>query len=116
MGLESRLHPNFRQMPGAAQSCPGGMGCRPRQSACSDAECMRTQWFLLETPQEVAGEHQSEAQVPQVAPGCVQLSSGRIARPTPKTAPSRASSAELSENFPGDGAATGSPALPGLRD
>ena len=42
-------------------------------------------------------------QVPQVAPGCIQLSSGRIARPTSKTAPSRASSAELSETFPGDG-------------
>ena len=54
----------------------------------------------------MAGEHQPEAQVPQVAPGCVQLSSGRIARPTPKTAPSRAPSAELSENFPCDGEAT----------
>lgn len=29
--------------------------------------------------------------------GCVQTSSGRIARPTPKTAASRASSADLSE-------------------
>lgn len=56
--------------------------------------------------QEAAGEYMPEGlevQVPQVAPGCVQLSSGRIARPTPKTAPSRASSAELSETFPSDG-------------
>ena len=63
--------------------------------------------------QEAAGDYRPEGlevQVPQVAPGCVQLSSGRIARPTPKTAPSRASSAELSETFPGDG----EPASPGL--
>ena len=56
--------------------------------------------------QEAAAEYRPEGlevQVPQVAPGCIQLSSGRIARPTPKTAPSRASSAELSETYPGDG-------------
>ena len=61
---------------------------------------------------EAAGEYRPEGievQVPQVAPGCVQLSSGRIARPTPKTAPSRASSAELSETYPGDGESTAPP-------
>ena len=59
--------------------------------------------------QEAAGEYHPEAmdvEVPQVAPGCVQLSSGRIARPTSKTAPSRASSAELSETCPSDGGCT----------
>ena len=54
--------------------------------------------------------------MPQVAPGCVQLSSGRIARPTPKTAPSRAPSAELSENFPCDGEAPDSSAQSQCRD
>ena len=68
-----------------------------------NANGMQTQSHSACLLQEVAGEHQPEVQVPQVAPGCVQLSSGRIARPTPKTAPSRAPSAELSESFPGDG-------------
>ena len=56
--------------------------------------------------QEAAGEYHPEAMdvaLPQVAPGCVQLSSGRIARPTSKPAPSRASSVELSETCPSDG-------------
>ena len=74
--------------------------------------CMRCQASMIMDDQcmtclqEAAEEYRPEwleVQVPQVAPGCIQLSSGRIARPTSKTAPSRASSAELSESFPSDG-------------
>lgn len=51
-----------------------------------------------------AAPHASAASLPAAAAGCVQTSSGRIARPTPKTAAQRAASDELSEASQAEGA------------